>query len=170
MATMTDGGPSWRVVIGSDEAGASYREMLIADLAADERVSEVIDIGVPADDQTPYSEVGIAGAERVAAGDADRGILICGTGIGMAISANKVTGVRATTAHDSFSAERSILSNDAQVLCLGERVIGRELARRLAREWLGYVFDPASHSAAKVDVIERYDRAHGAAEAASERR
>jgi ribose 5-phosphate isomerase B len=62
----------------------------------------------------------------------------------VAISANKVTGVRAVTAHDSFSVERAVLSNDAQVLCLGQRVIGLELARRLTREWLGYTFDPVS--------------------------
>lgn len=71
-------------------------------------------------------------------------MLICGTGLGVAISANKVKGIRAVTAHDSFSVERSILSNDAQVLCLGARVIGIELARRLAKEWLGYTFDPVS--------------------------
>lgn len=71
-------------------------------------------------------------------------VLICGTGLGVAISANKVKGIRAVTAHDSFSVERSILSNDAQVLCLGARVIGLELARRLVKEWLGYKFDPVS--------------------------
>ena len=64
----------------------------------------------------------------------------------MAISANKVTGVRAVTAHDSFSVERGVLSNNAQVLCLGERVVGIELARRLVKEWLGYTFDPVSVS------------------------
>lgn len=71
-------------------------------------------------------------------------VLICGTGLGVAISANKVNGIRAVTAHDSFSVERSVLSNDAQVLCLGARVIGIELARRLAKEWLGYTFDTVS--------------------------
>lgn len=71
-------------------------------------------------------------------------VLICGTGLGVAISANKVPGIRAVTAHDSFSVERSVLSNNAQVLCLGARVIGVELARRLAKEWLGYTFDEVS--------------------------
>jgi ribose 5-phosphate isomerase B len=72
--------------------------------------------------------------------------LICGTGLGVAIAANKVTGIRAVTAHDSFSVERAVLSNDAQVLCLGQRVIGLELARRLVKEWLGYRFDPVSYA------------------------
>ncbi len=91
-------------------------------------------------------------------GDADRALLICGTGIGMALSANKVPGIRATAAHDSFSVERSVLSNDCQVLTLGQRVIGIELARRLVREWLGYAFDEHSASAAKVKLISEYEK------------
>jgi ribose 5-phosphate isomerase B len=156
--------PRWRLVIGCDDAGLSYKERIRADLLADPRVASVDDVGVHPDDQAaPYPEIGLAAAGRVARGEADRAVLICGTGIGMAISANKVAGVRATTAHDSFSVERSVLSNDCQVLALGERVIGLELARRLVREWLGYVFDPASASAAKVAVIAGYERDHGAA-------
>jgi ribose 5-phosphate isomerase B len=75
----------------------------------------------------------------------------------VAISANKVRGIRAVTAHDSYSVERAVLSNNAQVLCFGERVVGLELARRLAREWLGYRFDPTSASAEKVDAITAYE-------------
>ena len=98
----------------------------------------------------------------VAKGTADRAILICGTGLGVAIAANKVPGIRAVTAHDSFSVERSILSNDAQVLCLGERVIGLELARRLVREWVGYEFDQKSASAQKVrDIMEHEKKNFG---------
>lgn len=73
----------------------------------------------------------------VAAGRADRALLVCGTGLGVAISANKVPGIRAVTAHDSYSVERAVLSNDAQVLYVGQRVIGIGLARRLVAEWLG---------------------------------
>ena len=80
-----------------------------------------------------------------------------GTGLGVAIAANKVKGVRAVTAHDSFSVERSVLSNNAQVLCMGQRVVGIELARRLAKEWLGYEFDESSASADKVAAINSYD-------------
>ena len=79
-----------------------------------------------------YPSVAIAAGKKIAAGEADRAILVCGTGIGVAIAANKVPGIRATVAHDSFSVERSILSNDCQVLTLGQRVIGLQLARRLA--------------------------------------
>jgi ribose 5-phosphate isomerase B len=78
--------------------------------------------------------------------------------LGVAIAANKVPGVRAVTAHDSFSVERAVLSNNAQVLTFGQRVIGLELARRLAREWLTYEFDDASPSANKVAVLSDYER------------
>ena len=159
----------WRIVVGCDDAGLRYKELLKADLEADVRVAEVTDVGVGADDSTAYPHVAVAAARLVAEGKADRALLICGTGLGVAISANKVPGVRAVTAHDSFSVERSVLSNDAQVLCMGERVIGVELARRLAREWLDYRFDPTSQSAAKVSAIRDYEEAAaGQADSAAE--
>ncbi|WP_211978377.1 ribose-5-phosphate isomerase [Brevibacterium sp. W7.2] len=146
-----------RVVVGSDDAGFDYKEVIKADLEADERISAVTDVGVDAQSHTFYPSIATAAAEIVARGDADRAILICGTGLGVAIAANKVKGIRAATAHDSFSVERSVLSNDAQVLCMGQRVIGVELARRLAREWMGYTFDPTSASNDKVAEISAYE-------------
>jgi ribose 5-phosphate isomerase B len=132
-----------RIAVGGDDAGFDYKAILSKDLSADPRVASVIDVGPGStSDKTAYAHYAIAAAEKVAKGEVDRALLICGTGLGVAIAANKVTGVRAVTAHDSFSVERAILSNDAQVLCLGQRVIGVELARRLAKEWLGYTFDP----------------------------
>ncbi|KAJ9133449.1 Ribose 5-phosphate isomerase [Pleurostoma richardsiae] len=147
-----------RIVVGGDDAGFDYKACLIKDLESDPRVATVIDVGPgSASDKTPYPHYAIAAAELIAKGEADRGLLICGTGLGVAISANKVAGVRAVTAHDSFSVERAVKSNNAQVLCLGQRVIGLELARRLVKEWLGYEFDPSSTSADKVKVIADYD-------------
>lgn len=146
-----------RIVIGSDEAGYDYKQVLLEDLRNDPRVASVIDVGVDAADKTPYPSVAIEAAEMVQRGDADRALLLCGTGLGVAISANKVPGIRAATAHDSYSVERSVLSNNAQVLTFGQRVIGLELARRLAREWLGYTFDPTSASAEKVALINGYE-------------
>ncbi len=104
----------------------------------------------------------IAAAEMVARGEADRALLVCGTGLGVAIAANKVKGIRAVTAHDSFSVERAILSNNAQVLTFGQRVVGLELARRLAAEWLTYRFDESSASAAKVQLMSDYESADDA--------
>ncbi|KAK7204980.1 ribose 5-phosphate isomerase [Myxozyma melibiosi] len=147
----------FRVVIGSDDAGDGYRSLLKADLEANPLVSKVIEVN---NASKSYGSVAIEAAELIAKGEADRGILICGTGLGVAISANKVPGIRAVTAHDSFSVERSILSNNCQILCMGERVIGKELMRRLAKEWLTYTFDPKSASASKVDVISNYEKTH----------
>lgn len=149
-----------RIVVGSDDAGVRYKEALAADLRGDERVAEVIDVGEDADEDTHYPHIAVAAARLIAEGKADRALLVCGTGLGVAISANKVPGIRAVTAHDSFSVERAVLSNDAQVLCMGERVVGLELARRLTKEWLGYRFDPTSASAAKVAAIGKYEATH----------
>jgi ribose 5-phosphate isomerase B len=150
----------FRIVLGSDDAGFDYKEIIKRDLEQDPRVVSVTDVGVDADGHTAYPHVAVDAAKLVAAGEADRAILICGTGLGVAISANKVPGIRAVTAHDSFSVERAVLSNDAQVLCMGERVIGLELAKRLVREWLDYRFDPTSASAPKVAAIGEYEQTH----------
>lgn len=146
-----------RIVVGCDDAGLEYKDILRRDLDTDEHVASVVDIGVGPDEHTAYPHVAVTAARMVADGQADRALLICGTGLGVAISANKVPGIRAVTAHDSFSVERAILSNDAQVLCFGQRVVGIEVARRLVREWLGYRFDPESASAAKVSAICGYE-------------
>jgi len=151
-----------RLVVGADEAGVDYKNRILEDLRSDPRVSEIIDIGVNRSDTAeeftrPYPYVGIAAGELIRDGHADRAILFCGTGIGVAIAANKVDGIRAATAHDSFSVERSVLSNDCQILTMGQRVVGVELARRLAREWLGYTFDPSSASAVKVKVLTDFE-------------
>lgn len=146
-----------RIIVGGDDAGFGYKETLKKDLEASDLVESVVDVGVSEDGHTPYPKVAIEAAERVARGEADRALLICGTGLGVAISANKVAGIRAVTAHDSYSVERSILSNNAQVLCMGQRVVGIELARRLAKEWLTYRFDESSASAEKVAVLNEYE-------------
>ena len=146
-----------RLIIGSDDAGFDYKEALKADLQASDLVESVQDVGVDAASHTPYPSVAIAAAELVAAGKADRALLVCGTGLGAAIAANKVPGIRAVTAHDSFAVERSVLSNNAQILTFGQRVVGLELARRLAKEWLTYTFDENSASAEKVTLIKNYE-------------
>lgn len=147
----------YTIAIGCDDAGVQYRDLLKVQLENDPRVSKVIDVGVVPDEATNYPTIAIAAAELVQDGSVQRALLICGTGLGMAISANKVSGIRAVTAHDSYSVERSILSNDAQVLCIGQRVIGLELAKRLVDEWLGYQFNSSSKSAEKVAEILTYE-------------
>jgi ribose 5-phosphate isomerase B len=126
-------------------------------LEADPRVESVEDLGGAFGDEAAYPHVAVAAARKVAAGEVDRALLICGTGMGMAISANKVVGIRAATAHDSYSVERSVLSNNVQILSLGQRVIGLELAKKLVSEWLEYRFDPTSASAKKIEIISDYE-------------
>jgi ribose 5-phosphate isomerase B len=150
--------PRYVIAVGADSHGLALKDSLAAVLRSDPRVTEVRDFGVvEGADPTAYPVVGIAVAEAVARGEVDRALLVCGTGIGMAISANKVTGVRATVAHDPYSLERSVLSNDCQVLCMGAQIVAPHLARKLIVEWLSYRFDRASPSSRKVAVITDYE-------------
>lgn len=147
------------IAVGTDDAGVHLRDFIRDALEDDPRVREVRDFGVPdTDDKTPYGTICIQVAEAVARGEADRAVLFGGTGLGEAIAANKVKGIRAAVATDPFSIERSILSNNCQVLALGERVVAPQLAARIVSDWLGYEFDPESPSAAKVEIISRYER------------
>lgn len=142
-----------RIGIGSDVIGVQLREQITLALSDG---FEVVDYGVDGaadDEQCPYPIIGWKVAQAVASGDVDRGILICGTGIGMAITANKVKGVRAAVPLDPYSIERSVLSNNCNVLCLGSRVVGVELARRIVSTWLALQFDPRSASAKKVMLL-----------------
>lgn len=147
----------FRVVLAGDSAGVGYKDAILELLKDDPRVDELIDAGLKPGEDVDYPHVAVNAARMIADGKADRGIFVCGTGMGVAISANKVPGIRACTAHDSFSVERLVLSNNAQVLCLGERVIGKQLALRLASEFLDYTFDENSPSAPKVEAICSYE-------------
>jgi len=143
-----------KLVIGCDEAAFDMKEEIKKLLL--EKGHEVEDVGVY--DKTPvlYPDVAVKGATKVANGEAERGILICGTGIGMAITANKVPGIRAAVCHDSYSTERSVLSNNAQVMCMGARVIGVELAKMLVDMWLGLEFVDG-RSTDKIERISYYE-------------
>ena len=144
------------IAIGSDEAGYRLKGVLTSVL--EEEGFQVVDFGCHSEDPVDYPDVAFDLANAVARGEHDRGILICGTGIGMSIAANKVPGVRAAQAHDPYSAERARKSNDAQILALGARVIGPELAKSIVRTWLGAEF-AGGGSARKVAKINAADEA-----------
>jgi ribose 5-phosphate isomerase B len=153
----------FKVVIGCEEAGIPYKEALKALLEKHPLVESITDISVDSTaGNTPHTHpvinIAITAGQMLEDHKADRALLICGTGLGVAISANKVPGIRAVTAHDSLSVERAILSNDAQVLCFGHRIIGLDLAKKLALEWLSYKFDPSSTSASKVQAIIEHEK------------
>ena len=147
-----------RVAIGCDNAGFPLKEVVTDLLKHDYADIEVTDFGVPnADDPEYYPDVAERVARAVAEEGFDRGILMCGTGLGMAMTASKVPGIRAATCHDSYSAERARKSNDAQVLTMGARVIGPELAKVITKVWLDSEFDPRSRSGPKVQRMVEID-------------
>ncbi len=145
-----------RVAIGSDDAGFPLKEVIRTHLQ--ERGVEIRDFGVSsaAPSDIDYPDVARAVAEAVASGQEERAILVCGTGIGMAMTANKIPGVRAAQAHDVYSAERARKSNDAQVLALGARVIGPELAKSVVDAFLAADFAGGA-STRKVEKMRRID-------------
>ncbi len=143
-----------KIAIGSDHLGLGLKRFVMDVLK--EHGVEYEDLGCYSEDPVDYPDVGAKVAEAVAAGSFDRGILICGTGIGMAIVANKVPGIRAAVAHDTYSAERARKSNNAQVLAMGALVIGRETARKVVEAWLPAEFQGGG-SAPKVAKIDQLD-------------
>src|SRR5216684_4869801 len=146
------------IAIGSDDAGFHLKEELKKHLESEGRT--VMDYGCDSSDPVDYPDVALLVARAVARGDHDRAILVCGTGIGMAITANKVPGVYATVAHDAYSAAKARTSNNAQVLALGARVIAAELAHTLVGIWLGSEFGGGA-SARKVGKIEKAENELG---------
>ncbi|MCL6454666.1 MAG: ribose 5-phosphate isomerase B [Alicyclobacillus sp.] len=140
-----------KVAIASDHAGFHLKQHLTAALQAWGVAFE--DLGTFDEQSVDYPDYGRKVAEAVAAGQFDRGVLVCGTGLGMAITANKTPGIRAVTAHDVFSARMSRAHNDANVLTMGERVIGPGLAEEVLRVWLDTPFEGGRHQR-RVDKIE----------------
>lgn len=143
-----------KIAIGCDEAAYSMKVVLKKHL--EDKGYEVVDYGAMEGEVILYPDVAFKVAEAVANNEFERAVLVCGTGIGMCISANKVAGVRAAVCHDSFSAQRARKSNDAQIVCFGERVIGLELAKNLLDIWLESEF-AGGGSAPKVNRICEYE-------------
>ena len=144
------------IAIGADDAAIELKNLIKRHL--EEKQYEVVDYSNDARNDRPmYPDVAFALATAIQQGTYQRGILLCGTGIGVAIVANKVPGVRAAQCHDTFSAERARKSNNAQVMTMGARVVGPELAKSIVNAWLASEFE-AGGSSAKVDKIEYYEQ------------
>ena len=144
-----------RIAIDCDDAAVDLKNAVYNHLK--EKGVEVVDLNYSGDKGAMYPEIGYNLASKIKDAEYDRGILICGTGLGMAIIANKVEGVYAGTCHDVYSAERLRKSNNAQVITMGARVIGAELAKMIIDAWLVSDFQ-AGRSAAKVEQIERLEK------------
>jgi RpiB/LacA/LacB family sugar-phosphate isomerase len=147
-------GNDMKIAIGADSAGKPLLDVIAAHLAkrSDLEVKDLSQTGY-------YADLSRDLAQTITAGENERGILICGTGIGVCISANKVPGIRAALTHDTYSAERAAKSNNAQIITMGARVIGPELAKSIVDTWLASEFDPNGPSAANVEAIDRLDQA-----------
>ncbi len=123
-----------RVALGSDHAGYALKQVLAATLA--ESSQTVFDLGTHSEDSVDYPDYAAAVARAVVDGRADRGVVVCGSGAGACIAANKLKGIRAATAHDTYTAHQMVEHDDVNVLCLGSRVIGEAVALEIVRAFL----------------------------------
>ncbi|GER69481.1 putative sugar phosphate isomerase YwlF [Weizmannia acidilactici] len=143
-----------KVALASDHGGMNLRREIASLL--DSLGVEYEDFGCECEGSVDYPDYALPVAEKVAEGEFDRGILICGTGIGMCISANKVKGICCALVHDVFSAKATREHNDSNVLAMGERVIGPGLAREIVKTWLGTSFEGGRH-ARRIEKISQYE-------------
>lgn len=141
-----------KVAIGADHGGVHLKATIIALL--DELNVAYTDFGTDSEDSVDYPDIAEPVAKAVAAGEYDRGILICGTGIGIGIAANKVAGIRAALCHDTFSAHASREHNNANILTMGERVIGPGLASDIVKIWLATEFEGGRHERRVAKIAE----------------
>lgn len=142
-----------KVAIGSDEAGYGLKCQLIEHLRG--VGTDVEDVGCYSTDPVLYPDVAEKVCVKIKSGDADRGVLVCGTGIGMAIVANKIPGIRAAVGHDPYSVERMVLSNNAQVITFGARIVSYVYASRMLDEWLPlkFVDGPSTPKVAEISKV-----------------
>jgi ribose 5-phosphate isomerase B len=146
-----------RIAIGSDHRGFEAKRRIKSQLQS--MGHDVTDVGTDSRDSVDYPDLAFEVAKAIGAGQVERGILICGTGIGMAIAANKIHGVRAAPCHDSITAEMSRRHNDANVLCLSADLLGEELIDRMVRIWLETAFEGGRH-ARRVEKIMHIEKTH----------
>ena len=141
------------IAVGCDHAGYHLKECRVAELRT--LGHKVLDLGTDSTERVDYPDFGVAVARAVAGGEATAGVAVCGAGIGIAMAANKVAGIRAATVHDVESARLSKAHNDANVLCFGERVIDPEVAEEALRAWLDEDFEGGRHDArvTKLDAM-----------------
>lgn len=150
-----------KIIIGCDEAAYQLKEHLKIEL--EKLGHEIRDVGVYDESPSMYPDIAEDLCKQYLEENFDRGILLCGTGIGMAISANKVPGIRAAVAHDMFSLERMILSNNCQILCMGARIIAPQTASMLVKKWLEleFVDGPSSAKIERIQVLESHYQREG---------
>ena len=150
-----------RIAVGSDHRGVQMRVQLVVFL--NQLGQEVLDLGSNSQDDVDYPDIAESVARKVGNREVDRGILICGTGLGMCIVANKIPGVRAAPCHDDMTAELSRRHNDLNVLCLSGDILGEKLADRLVEIWLSTPFEGGRHARRNQKIAE-FERRNGEAQ------
>ena len=145
-----------RVAIGADHAGFELKGLIIDHLA--QAGHEIFDVGTHSEEPVDYPDYARAVAEAILSGNADRGVLVCGSGVGACVAANKLAGIRAGLCHDTYSAHQGVEHDDMNVLCLGARVIGPELALELVSAFLAARFSGEERHRRRVAKIEALER------------
>jgi ribose 5-phosphate isomerase B len=150
-----------RIAIGSDDVGQELKEAITAHLRGlPGRPVRCVDVSPAGERDAEVPEVAQLVAESIRRGEADRGILVCGTGVGMVIAANKVPGIRAAQCHDTYTAEHARNSNDVQIIVFGSRVIGSELAKKVLEAWLGAEFEPNERRRRRMAKLEALEHSY----------
>jgi ribose 5-phosphate isomerase B len=145
-----------RVAVGADHAGFRYKDALAEQLR--EAGHDVLDLGTESEEPVDFPDFAAAVARALVAGRAERGLLVCGSAVGVSIAANKFPGIRAGVCHDTYSAHQGVEHDDMNVLCLGERVIGIELAREVLTTFMAARFDGAERHRRRLSKIEAIER------------
>lgn len=147
---MTDSA-TLRVALGGDHAGFSLKTALAERLGS--RVGTLIDCGTNSEASCDYPDIAVAVAKQLVDGKADRGIMVCGSGVGVSVAANKITGIRAAICHDTYSAHQGVEHDDMNVLCIGGRIIGSELAFEIVEAFLNAKYVPQERHARRLDKV-----------------
>ena len=148
-----------KIAVAADHGGYPLKARIIRDLT--ESGNEVSDLGTNSADPVDYPDYARAVAEAILQGRAERAILLCGSGAGACVAANKFPGIRAATCHDTYSAHQGVEHDDMNVLCIGSEVVGAELAGELIRSFLGARFDGGERYVRRLEKIEALERTHG---------
>jgi ribose 5-phosphate isomerase B len=145
-----------KVAVGSDHGGFQLKTVLVGFLK--ETGHEVLDLGIHRPEASDYPDAARAVSEAVLGGEAERGILVCGSGVGASVAANKFPGIRASLCHDTFSARQGVEDDDMNVICLGERVIGAELAKEIVRAFLSARFSGEERFRRRLEKVKQIEK------------
>ncbi len=145
-----------RVVVGADHRGYSLKDVIAAHLRS--QGLEVIDVGTNDDNSVDYPDLALAVGKAIRYGEAERGILVCGSGVGAVIAANKIDGIRAGLCHDTYSARQGVEHDDMNMICMGSRIVGEELALEVVRAFLGARFSGDERYRRRLDKVARLEQ------------